>query len=132
VYTLRFGEVAFGTGVAVSAGGGAEDGRTGPGENRYLFITTAFNSDVFPEPEKPAHTDYLAKPDSMWSADDYRMKSLQVAHDDWAKNLNDSRLLSDELNNRFANWYYVISAGSFDKVHLKRADVIKDKPEPNN
>ncbi len=131
VYTLRFGEVAFGTGVAVSAGGQEDGDQQGPGENRYLFITAAFNPDLYPEPEKPAHTDFLEKPDSMWTPEDYSMKSLQVAHDTWQQNLADGRKLANELNDRFANWYYVISSESFDKIHLKRVDVLKDKPEPN-
>jgi hypothetical protein len=131
VYTLRFGEVVYGTGEAVSAGTGDAGGATGPGENRYLFITTSFNPDMFPEPDKPAHTDFLEKPDSLWTPDDYQMKSLQVAHDSWESDLEAGRQLSEELNARFANWYYVISAESFDKVHLTRADVLKDKPETN-
>ncbi len=35
-----------------------------------------------------------------------------------------------ELNDRFADWYYVISNDSFDKLRLKRADLIKKKELP--
>ncbi len=35
-----------------------------------------------------------------------------------------------ELNDRFADWYYVISNDSFDKLRLKRADLIKKKESP--
>jgi len=31
------------------------------------------------------------------------------------------------LNARFADWYYVISAASFDKVHLRRKDLVRKK-----
>ncbi len=34
---------------------------------------------------------------------------------------------SDDLNARFANWYYVISSGNFDKLHLKRSDLVQEK-----
>lgn len=34
-----------------------------------------------------------------------------------------------ELNNRFADWYYVIPDDVYKKIHLTRADVLK-KPEP--
>jgi hypothetical protein len=41
LYTLRFGEVVYGKGEAVSAGvDSINAGAQGPGENRYLFITT--------------------------------------------------------------------------------------------
>jgi hypothetical protein len=35
----------------------------------------------------------------------------------------------DDLNGRFAKWYYVISAESFDSIHLKRKDLVRDKPK---
>ena len=41
----------------------------------------------------------------------------------------------EELNQRFADWYYVIDAASFDKLHKSRADLVgpKQKPdEPDN
>ena len=32
-----------------------------------------------------------------------------------------------ELNERFGDWYYVISNDVFEKVHLGREDVIREK-----
>lgn len=42
----------------------------------------------------------------------------------------------NELNRRFADWYYVISAEVFDRMKLNRVDIVKEKespaaPEPN-
>jgi hypothetical protein len=128
IYALRFGEIAYGSGLAVSAGAGGAQSAEGPGENRYLMITTSFNQSMFPEPEMPANANYLEKPDSLWTPEDHRMRSLQMAHDDWISNVEAGRLLSDELNARFARWYYVISAESFEKLHLTRGDLLKDKP----
>jgi hypothetical protein len=34
-----------------------------------------------------------------------------------------------ELNNRFADWYYVISEDVYQKIHLGRADIVKNKEE---
>jgi hypothetical protein len=131
-YTLRFGEVAYGSGFEVSAGTAAETGEAkGPGENRYLMITTSFDETVFTEPPLPENTDFLERPDSVWTAEDHRMKSLQLAHDEWETNKRDGLELSDELNSRFAEWYYVISADSFHKLRLTRDDLLKDKPKPN-
>jgi hypothetical protein len=129
VYALRFGEIAYGSGLAVTAGTAGSRDAEGPGENRYLMITTTFNENMFPEPEKPANTGFLEKPDSLWTPDDHRMRSLQLAYEDWAGNVEEGRRLSDELNGRFAKWYYVISAESFEKIHLTRDDLLKDKPK---
>lgn len=37
-----------------------------------------------------------------------------------------------ELNERFADWYYVISAESFDKLRLSRRELIKEKTKPES
>jgi len=34
---------------------------------------------------------------------------------------------AEELNARFANWYYVISAENFNKLHLSRKELVKEK-----
>jgi len=95
VYTLRFGEVAFGQGLAVSAGApGAERAPGATGENRYLMITVSLD---------PAVTD--------------------------EKKLESARKRVDDLNARFARWYYVISAESYDNLHLRRRDLLRDKPK---
>jgi hypothetical protein len=127
IYTLRFGEVAFGSGVAVSAGTGESNkGEDTPGEHRYLFITTEFDPSLFPEPEQPANTDFLAKADSLWTDADFQNKALKDAYDEWYKKIEKGKTLSDELNLRFARWYYVISSESFDGLNLTRTDLIKE------
>jgi hypothetical protein len=124
-YTLRFGEIVYGSGMAVSAGTGAEPG--GPGENRYLFITTRFDPSLFTEPAKPKNTYFLNRPDSLWTDDDRHNRQLQSAHDDWETRQAERRKTSDTLNARFANWYYVISSQSFDKLHQTRSDLVREK-----
>jgi len=130
-YTLRFGEIAFGSGLAVTAGANEEAQGQGPGENRYLMITTTFDAAVFPEPAKPENTDFLEKPDSLWTAQDYEMRGKQKAYEDWEENLAAGLETSERLNDRFAKWYYVISSESFDKLHVKRDDLLKETPTPN-
>jgi hypothetical protein len=127
-YTLRFGEIAYGKGEAVSAGTDSIDVEgSGPGENRYLFVTTDFDPDEFKEPQKPKNTDFMNKPDSLWTDADRKNKELQDAHDAWQKKIDKGQKLSDDLNARFANWYYVISADSYDKLNLTRKDLVKKK-----
>jgi hypothetical protein len=130
-YVLRFGEIVYGSGLAVSAGSGPGEGAGGPGENRYLFITTSFDERLFPEPEKPRDTSFASKPDRLWTPEDHRMRGIQLAHEDWERKINQGRALSDELNARFAGWYYVISAGGYEQLRLTRSDLIKDKPKTN-
>jgi len=128
IYTLRFGEIAYGKGEALTAGTESSDiVGSGPGENRYLFITTEFNPSDFKEPKKAKNTDFINKPDSLWTDADRKNKELQDEHDKWQKKIDKGQKLSDDLNARFAKWYYVISADSFDKLHLRRNDLIKKK-----
>lgn len=95
LYTLRFGEVAFGQGNTLSAGDSAEVRTPGQtGENRYLMISASLD---------PALKE---------------AKAIEAA----TKRI-------DDLNGHFARWYYVISAQSFDSIHLKRKDLVKDKPK---
>ena len=127
IYTLRFGEIVFGSGLAVTAGTDTSGTDTGPGENRYLFITTAFENTDFPEPPKPANTEFQTKADSLWTDADKKNKEVYQEHDKWQRKIDKGKKLSDDLNKRFANWYYVISSDSSDKLHLKREDLVKDE-----
>jgi len=130
-YTLCFGEVVYGSGLAVTAGVDEDrgEGKSSAAQNRYLFVTTEFNEKAFPEPKKPANTDFLKKPDTAWTDEDRANKALQDAHDKWQQDIDNGRRLSEELNSRFADWYYVISDDSFEKLHLKRRDLVVKKEE---
>ncbi len=127
-YTLRFGEVVYGTGDAVTAGGdeNAQD-QTGPAENRYLFITAEFDPSAFPEPEPPDNKAFLEKADSLRTDADRENSRQQAAHERWQKDMDDGKALAEELNARFARWYYVISAASYEKLRLTRKDLVVRK-----
>ena len=127
-YTLRFGEVLYGSGDAITAGSGSSDtSGSGPGENRYLFITTSFDSSQLPEPPQPKNTDFSGKEEKDLSEADKANKQLKEKHDEWQEKIENSRKRNEELNQRFANWYYVISSESFDKLRLTRKDLVKRK-----
>ena len=127
-YTLRFGEILYGRGEAVTAGADSSGEKdSGPGENRYLFITTSFDPGRFREPPKPGNTDFLNKSEKDWTATDRKNKDLQDKHDEWQQKTGEGQKLSDQLNARFAEWYYVISSSSFDRIHLSRGDLVKKK-----
>jgi hypothetical protein len=128
LYTLRFGEVMFGSGLAVTAGTDADTSRqSGAEQNRYLFITTEFDEAPFPEPKKPASLDFQTTPDSLWTEEQKQNKELHDAHARWEANVNRGRDIMQQLNERFADWYYVISNDSFEKLHLTREDLLAKK-----
>ncbi len=118
-WTLRFGEVATGD-------AGADDAASG--ENRYLMITASFDPSQFPEPEKPSNTDFEDKPDSLWTKEDWRNKGLQTAWEQWKHKVDAATERARRLSDRFADWYYVISNESFEKLHVRRDDLLRDKP----
>lgn len=127
-YVLRFGEVLFGTGDAISAGGdSADDEQQGPGENRYLFITASFEPSVVPEPKKPANTAFESKAEADWTDEDRANSELKKKHDEWKTQFDNGKEKAEEMNSRFADWYYVISSKSFDEIHLTRKDLVKQK-----
>ncbi len=33
----------------------------------------------------------------------------------------------DELNYRFSEWYYIVAEDEYNKIHLHRANVVKEK-----
>lgn len=128
-YTLRFGEVVYGTGAEVSAGAEAVNAdRSKPGENRYLFITTTFDAKAFPPaPAKPKDSSFMGKADSLLTSSERANKELQNKYDEWERNVGKGQKISEDLNKRFAKWYYVISSASFDKLKLVRKDLLKAK-----
>ncbi len=127
-YALRFGEIVYGQGEDVSAGTAASDDQSsGPGENRYLFITASFDSSIFPEPAPPANRAFLEKPEAEWSDADRANKAKNDAYEEWKRKIEAARKRTDELNARFAAWYYVIPADAYGKIHLDRRALLKNK-----
>jgi len=129
-YTLRFGEILFGSGEAISAGADSTgDEATGPGENRYLFITADFDGSALPAPQQPSNREFEDKEQSEWSDADKDNQKLADDYKSWEDKVAKGRETAAELAGRFAPWYYVISAESFDKIHLNRGDLVKAKEE---
>ncbi len=127
-YIVRFGEVLYGDAEAVTAGSEeSDDESAGPGENRYLFITTSFNAGLFKEPKPAGDMAFQGKADQDLTDADKRNKELHEKYQEWEKQVAQGRATSEKLNRRFAQWYYVISSDSFDKVHLQRSDLVQKK-----
>ncbi|UCC43848.1 MAG: DUF4340 domain-containing protein [Candidatus Zixiibacteriota bacterium] len=130
-YTLRFGEVLIGSGLAVTAGT-TEDSpeEQGQSENRYLFMTADFDSTPLgTQPPAPADENFRSVPDSLWTDEDRSNKSRADALDQWNRRADNGRELAANLNSRFAHWYYVISGRDFEKLDLGRSDLIVAKED---
>lgn len=125
-YTLRFGEVVFGSGLAVTAGAESDQSGTASGaaQNRYLFISVEYAAEWHPEPPRPADSSYLGKAEEDLTDDDKENKRKSDAYAQWDRDQKRARETVDQLNRRFADWYYVIPSDAFEKLHLTRADLV--------
>lgn len=127
LYTLRFGEILYGSGNAVAIGDEtSDDEEAGGGENRYVLINAEFDPEALPEPERPANRDFENKAESAWTDADRENRERADLHAQWERRTADGRARAEELATRFARWYYVVSAGSYNRVHKSRDDLLKD------
>ena len=62
------------------------------------------------------------------AAEEQRLE-LGAKFDEWKKKVEAGRDRVKELTRRFAPWYYVIDAESFDKLKLSRKDLVREKEE---
>jgi hypothetical protein len=139
-YTLRFGEVLVGEGDFLTAGKEPEKKEGEPGEkkgteNRYLFVTARFDEALLPaEPAAPPEVkaDPNRKPEEQ-KADEEKAKKDQEEHEKKKKERDEKvtsgKKRAQDLTDRFADWYYVISADYFKKLRKSRADLVKPKEE---
>ena len=127
-YVLRFGEILYGSDDTLSTGSNNTNGPASvPGENRYLFITAGFNQDRFPEPKsRPTSMGFQGKTEDLTEEEKHN-KKLHETYEAWKTKIADGERNIESLNERFATWYYVISGDSFDKIHLKRGDLVTKK-----
>ncbi len=130
LYTLRFGEILFGSGNAVAIGDETSDDQEGGvGENRYVLITAEFDASALPEPPQPSNRDFENKAVGQWTDGDRQNKERADLHAQWQQRTETGQSRAAELATRFASWYYVISAASYDRVHKTREDLLKEIEE---
>lgn len=78
------------------------------------------------EPKKDLKAEYFEAL-KRYDAEKGRFTAETAAH---AAKIESGKQKVKELNDRFADWYYVISNDSFDKLRLSRAVLIKPKENP--
>ena len=130
LYTLRFGEILYGSGNAVAIGDEtSDDQEAGAGENRYVLITAEFDESGLPEPSRPSNRDFENTVEGQWTNADRENKERADLYAQWERRTETGRRRAEELSTRFAKWYYVISAGSYNRVHKTRDDFLKEIEE---
>jgi hypothetical protein len=134
-----------------------DDKKTGT-EGRYLFVTTRFDQSLIPalSPEPAAPPGYTPekkdekkdpkkadekKPDDK-KAEEKKDDSPEVAKykkdkEEWdkkktdrEKKVVDGTKRNQELTDRFAGWYYVISGETFKRLRKDQKDLVKAKEAP--
>ena len=80
-----------------------------------------------PEGEKPAAPEVPSVIELQYQAALKKYEADQKAYDEKVKAGKEK---VKELNSRFADWYYVLSADSFNQLHLGRKELVKPRPQP--
>lgn len=157
VYTLRFGDVLVGSGDEVSAGTPEadeketkdekkdpkkdekkDDKKAGGTENRYLMVSVRYDESLLgaaPVEPKPYVADASKKPEDQKAAEEAAKKAkdeYETKKKDFEKKKVDGKKRAEELQARFAQWYYVISADAFKKLRVDRASLVKAKEAPKD
>jgi hypothetical protein len=55
------------------------------------------------------------------------LASYEVDLKAFAKKIEEGTKKAEDLNRRFADWYYVVPGETFDKLRLSRSDIVKEK-----
>ena len=148
VYTLRFGEVVFGSGDELTAGtaddaakgdeakgkDAAKKKSEGSPENRYIMVTAAFDPELIKKPEVEAEPKPVKPgsiPDNVFAKTPEEQKAAKEKADrdkaDYDKKIADGKKRAQELTDRFADWYYVTTGDSFRAINLDRAELVREK-----
>ncbi|MCH1494417.1 MAG: DUF4340 domain-containing protein [Rubripirellula sp.] len=69
----------------------------------------------------------LARLQEEFSAAQTAYQTQLTAYEEYQQKIEDGEKKADDLNRRFALWYYVIPGDSYDKLTLKRANVVEPK-----
>lgn len=154
-YTLRFGDVTFATGEALSAGDdesasadpsrkSSSSDRTKKGEkkpegaveSRYLMVTVDLDPSLIPKTERPPKPELPEDVFGRTPDDPKRIAAEKAEKEAIAKEEKESREKLDaakkrvqELSERFGPWYYVVPGEAYRSIMLKRQDLTRKKGE---
>lgn len=146
VYSLWLGVVAADADKAAAGGhvGGNGDQKNPDAkaaESRYVMVTASFDPALVPEPAKPkALADFDAAPPVPPAApdapkvDDPQTAALRRQYEQdvasWKQRVETGKAKAEKLSRRFADWYYLIDAGSLARMRPSRAELLMSAPPP--
>ncbi|MBT8486827.1 MAG: DUF4340 domain-containing protein [Phycisphaerales bacterium] len=119
MYVLRFGEVALGErdASALDETDETDTAPTGTPAARYLFVMAEFDPTLIDVP--------AATPPAETADDEEAEGPVEDTPDPRAEAIAAGRRETQALNERFADWYYVISDEVYRKLRLTRADLVE-------
>jgi hypothetical protein len=153
VYDLRFGDVTYATGEALTAGiedsaatkeaEGKEKDKDkekkpeGGVESRYLFVTARFDPALIPVPESLRPSPPSELPEDAFQrtaaerADRDKSRKEKADRDkaDYDRKVADGKKKAEDLANRFARWYYVVPGDAFRSIALNRETLVRPKQD---
>jgi hypothetical protein len=120
-YLLRFGEIAS-----------VESEENEATLNRYLFVTARLDDSKFPPLELEQEPTLDAEDISEDERSELELERERIRRENRRKEdereeaLNLAKQRVESLNNRFADWYYIIAEDEYKKIHLGRDDLIRE------
>lgn len=161
VYIVKFGEEFSGNEIDLEVGRekaaqeessasgadaekSAEDAAAGATRGRYLFVGATFNPELLgPRPEPPVKpeppAEDAADKDELQKAYEQALKDYELAESVYKdrlkfyeEDLQNGQETVKRLNNRFADWYYVIGDDIYQRLRLQREKIVEAAapPEP--
>ena len=79
------------------------------------------------EPEKETEKDRLEKLQTEYKAKQENYEADLKKWESFQQQIKEGKEKAEDLNRRFAQWYYVIPGKDYDKLALTRGDLVKEK-----
>lgn len=100
--------------------------RVGTQLGRYLFVSAEFDGSKVAEPDLEPLPE-VEDPDAPNPERDRIQRENDKKLETWRKTRRESELKAQDLNSRFADWYYVVSDEVYKKLRFSPAGVIELK-----
>ena len=94
---------------------------------RHMFVTTRLDKQLLPEPELADLPDVDPDDELTQQAYDAVKRNNDLLIEDHAQRIKDPEERIEDLNSRFADWYYLISEYTYNRLHLSKTDLIAIK-----
>lgn len=94
---------------------------------RHMFVTTRVDNQMLTEPELAELPAVDPNDEDSQAAHDDIKRNNELLLEDHAQRVKDAEERVKDLNSRFADWYYLISEYTYNRLHLTKTDLIAVK-----